>query len=103
MDKPDLPGHNAHLAPGMSQVIEAGQKYTIKADDGGELELEGRDRPWVVEFLTAMDNFITAGAKLGDANEHTLRLGAEMHNKWLTMPDDLRKLLPSSRGLGIRL
>lgn len=103
MDTPALPGHVPHLSPGMSQVIEAGQKYTIKDDKGGEIELEGRDRPWVIEFLTAFDNFMEASAKLGNDNVHTERFASEMRNKWLQMPDDLRKQLPSGRGLGIRL
>lgn len=103
MDGRDLPGHIPHLSPGMSQVIEAGEKYTIKDDKGGEIELDVRDRPWTVDFLTAFDNFMEASAKLGSDNVHTERFASEMRTKWLTMPDDLKKLLPSGRERGVRL
>lgn len=103
MDASNLPGHNQHLAPGMSQSIYAGKRYTIKDDEDQELELVGVDRPWTVEFLTAFDNYMTATAKLGSDNEHTLRFAQEMRAKWLTIPSDLMKLLPSGRGLGLRL
>lgn len=103
MNAPQLPGHVPHLSPGMSQVIEAGEKYTLKDDKGGEIQLEGRDRPWVVEFLSTFDNYMEAVAKLGTENQHTHRFAYEMQQKWLTMPDDLKLQLPSSRRLGIRL
>lgn len=103
MDAPNLPGHAPGLAPGMSQVIEAGERYTITDDHGKELQLEGRDRPWTIEFLTAFDQYMEASAKLGPESPHTLRFGHEMRNTWLTMPDDLKKLMPSGRALGLRL
>lgn len=98
-----LPGHVPHLSPGMSTVIEAGTKYTITDDHGKEIELEGRDRPWTIEFLTAFDNYMEAVAKIGTESPHTQRFAHEMQQKWLTMPEDLKKLLPSGRGLGVRL
>lgn len=99
----ELPGHNPHLAPGMTQVIEAGEKYTIRDDGGKELQLEGRDRPWTVEFLSTFDNFMQASATMGTSSPHTVRFMHDLQSMWLSMPEDLKKLLPSGRGLGIRL
>lgn len=98
-----LPGHNAKLAPGMSQVLEAGEKYTIKDDKDGEIELDVRDRPWTIEFLSSFDNYMDAARRLGESHIVTMQFAFAMRDKWLTMPEDLRRLMPSARGVGVRV
>jgi hypothetical protein len=51
----DLPGHVKTMAPGMSQVIEAGEAYTLTDDNGKELELVGRIDPLTLAFVRAFD------------------------------------------------
>ena len=98
-----LPGHVASVAPGMTQVIEAGQKYTLVDDNGAELELEGRDRPWVVEFLQAFDEYMDAAGRLGDDNVHVAPLRNRLAVLWQQMPRDLQEQMPSFKTRGVRI
>lgn len=100
---PKLPGHVPSVAPGMSQVIVAGEKYALVDDNGQELELEGRDRPWVIEFLTAFDNYMDAAGRLGDENEHVMALAKAVREQWFQMPEDLVRKMPSSVLRGVKI
>lgn len=52
-----LPGHDKSLAPGMSQVIEAGEYYTLTDDKGKELELVGKLDAKTIAFVRAFDTW----------------------------------------------
>jgi hypothetical protein len=99
----EMPGHVASVAPGMTQVIVAGESYTLKDDHGAELELVGRDRPWVIEFLTAMDNYMDAAGRLGDSHEHVQPFAKKVRELWLSMPEDLARKMPSISERGVRI
>lgn len=98
-----LKGHDHSVAPGMTQVIEAGQTYVLKDDNDKELELVGRDRPWVIEFLTAFDNYMDAAGRLGDTHEHVQPFVKALREAWFAMPEDLAKQMPSIRDRGVRI
>jgi hypothetical protein len=95
-----LEGHVPTLAPGMSQVIVAGESYTLLDDKGAELELVGRDDPQVVEFLHAFDSYLTMLAALGsvDATQAQYRTVMELFRN---LPDRLVRDFPSVRAGGI--
>lgn len=99
----ELPGHVASVAPGMTQVIVAGEKYTLKDDNGAELELEGRDRPWTLEFLEAFDNYMDAAGRLGDEHPHTMAFAKTLRETWFAMPVDLTQRMPSFASRGIKI
>ena len=88
------------LGPGMSYTCEAGEKLIIKALDGGELEIEGRDDPVVLAFLEAFDVWLTTsngnikGAVLDAAQDDMIR-------KFNALPARIQNILPSVKNLGI--
>lgn len=90
-----MDGHIPSLAPGMSQTIVAGEEYVVKDDNGGEVAFIGRDRPWVVEFLTAFRNYMEVSRTLPEGHPILARATSDLRAKWDSMPNDLRLLLPS--------
>lgn len=103
MATPELPGHNPAVAPGMTQVIESGQTYTLIDDKGDELELVGRDRPWVVEFLSAFDHMFDVSRTLNDSHPYVRQAQQSLKDVWDKMPADLRSEMPSYRAGGIQI
>lgn len=97
----EMPGHVASLAPGMTQVIVAGETYTLKDDKGEELELKGTDDPWTVEFLAEFDTWQTICKTLGHGSDAATSQYSVLLDKWGNMPDRLFTGMPSIKAGGI--
>lgn len=96
-----LPGHKPDLAPGMTQVVEAGERYVITDNEGKELELVGRDDPLVIEFLHAFDSWFAVRKALGAENETAERAWQVVMEKWQTLPNRLVLDFPTIKAGGI--
>lgn len=101
MEGSNLPGHKPGLAPGMSQVIVAGEHYTITDDNGQELELIGKDDPAVIEFLHAFDAWQSICNTLGHGHDSAVAQFTIVLDKWSHLPDRLLTDMPSYRAGGI--
>lgn len=96
-----MAGHIPSVAPGMTQVIVAGESYVITDDNGKELELKGTDDPKVTEFLHAFDTWHTICTTLGHASDAAVSQYEELMNRWGEMPERIVTGLPSYRAGGI--
>ena len=96
-----LKGHKPGLAPGMSQVVVAGEEYIIKDDKGGELELVGRDDPVVVEFLHAFDSWMRVRNTLSAENDTTKAAWHVVMEKFGMLPARLVQDFPTVKAGGI--
>lgn len=91
----EMKGHVPTLAPGMDQVLEAGEHYTIKDDKGAEMGLTVRDRPWTIDFLIAFRRYMQIGNTLGVGGPSWEAAALDLKRKWEEMPSDLASSLPS--------
>jgi hypothetical protein len=92
------------VAPGMTQVVEAGTIYVIEDNEGEKLEIEGRDHPLVIEFINAFDHWLLLDKTMPkDAEQVRDAAWAEVIAKWDAMPGHIVKNLPSVRAGGIVL
>lgn len=87
----DLPGLKKALAPGMSQVIEAGEQYTLTDDNGEQLELVGKLDPNTINFLRAFDIWLALELRLGNAADHTWAARASMIDAWNNLGNHAKK------------
>ena len=93
----DLPGLKKHLAPGMSQVIEAGEHYVLTDDNGKELELVGKlDEP-TIKFLRAFDNWLALDYRTGPTTDVTKAARAGMVECWNNLSHHARRELMGGR------
>lgn len=101
MSEASLPGHNPGLAPGMTQIVVAGDTYVLKDDNGDELELVGRDDPKVVYFLEAFDAWQSICNTLGHGHSSAVAQFTIVLDKWREMPDRVLTAMPSYRAGGV--
>lgn len=97
----EMEGHSPGVAPGMTQVIVAGESYVLKDDKGAELELKGADDPQVVEFLHSFDAWQTICTTLGHGSDAAVSQFEDVLTKWQSMPERLVSGMPSYRAGGI--
>jgi hypothetical protein len=91
----------AGVAPGMTQVIVAGESYILKDDNGKELELKGADDPKTIEFLHAFDAWQAITTTLGHSSDAAVSQYEEVLTKWRALPERLVTGMPSYRAGGI--
>lgn len=90
------------LAPGMTQVIEAGEKWEIEGSDGQSFEVKAVDSADVMDFLKAFDTWLTT------YNAHVTGIvleaaQADCIKKFNVLPMRIQQEMPSFAQLGIRL
>ena len=88
----DLPGHNPVLAPGMSQVITAGEAYVITDDKGKELELIGKEPVEVIAFCRAFHFWLGLRRSTGDS-EVTQHAWHVLMGAYENLPSHIKKEL----------
>lgn len=101
MSDMSLPGHNPGLAPGMTQVVVAGETYVLKDNNDEELELVGRDDPKVIDFLEAFDAWQSISNTLGHGHASAVAQFTVVLDKWRDMPDRVLTAMPSYRAGGV--
>lgn len=89
----DLPGHMKTLAPGMTQVIEAGEHYTLTDDNGAELELVGKLDEVTIKFLKAFDVWLALHLRIGDVADPTKAAWAGVTSAWNDLPKHVREAI----------
>ena len=94
-------GHIPSVAPGMTQVIVAGESYVLKDDGGQELELKGADDPLVIEFLHSFDAWQTICTTLGHGSDAAVSQYEDVLTKWRGLPERIVTGMPSYRAGGI--
>lgn len=91
----DLPGLKRELSPGMSQVVEAGEEYTIVDNNGKELELIGKLDQKTIAFLRAFDMWIGLRSRMGETHELVRPVHATMIEAWNNLGTHARRELQS--------
>lgn len=90
------------LKPGMKHVVVSGETLNVVDNTGDSLTIVCKEHQGVMRFLIAFDEHRTARA----ANAPSMvmdRLAANLSNAWASLPDHVRRELPSSRLIGLRL
>jgi len=82
----ELPGHVKTMAPGMSQVIEAGERYTLIDDKGAELELVGKLDKQTLAFIRAFDMWFALHLRLGTDAEPVKAAWAGLQKAFNDLP-----------------
>lgn len=88
------------LRPGMSHVVDAGEKLIITDAKGEELQIEGRDDPEVIAFIESFDSWLMVKEKnldgpILDAAWNDVKV------KFNALPGRIQNQLPSVKSLGI--
>lgn len=89
------------LAPGLEQVIDAGDTLVMRDSDGNEFAVGAREHPDTMEFLKAFDEWFMAKEK---GNFSAGVLDALWHNvraKFNDLPMRVQRELPSMKNAGV--
>lgn len=88
------------LAPGMSQVVEAGDKLIITDEKGEELEIEAKDDPTTIAFIESFDSWLLCKNK-GITGVVLDAAYDDMMRKFNDLPSRIQNDLPSVKNLGL--
>lgn len=90
------------LAPGMEQIIEAGDTLVIKDETGQEFAVTAREHPATMEFLKAFDQWFAAkegNKESAITDAYWFELKARLNN----LPMHIQRQFPSFKQGGVVL
>lgn len=97
-----MEGVPSHLKPGMSHSIQAGEKLTIRDQNGDEISVQAHEHDKTMAFLRAYDELQSARLKgLTGVASQALERAVEV--SFNNLPNHVLRELPSFKALAIRL
>ncbi len=99
----EIPRHYSDMAPGMEQVVYAGDALVLRDNDGNEFSVIAREGEQTMEFIKAFDQWFTASNKLTLRQDIVEMLWLQVKAAFNALPMTIQRELPSFKEGGILL
>lgn len=101
MSMPEAEQQGRSLAPGMEEIVRAGDSLIIRDSDGQEVAITARESEETMDFLKAFDEWFHV-KEGGLAPQLEPQLWTAVRSKFNALPMRLQRELPSLKGGLIR-
>jgi hypothetical protein len=98
---PDTRNVYSGMAPGLEQVVYAGDTLVMKDNDGNEFAVSAKEGQATMDFLKAFDEWFMARERGGFSEGILLALWSEVKRTFNDLPMSIQRELPSIKHAGV--